>query len=137
MTNGLCTIIIAGQEVKLLFGMPAIRRIGEKMAKVDFIDPNTLSYTETGISHILYAGYLNGCAANDETPVLPFNAFYSLVETAILDGQIEQVAAAVKCFEESKVVEAFSKKAAEASTDSKKKTSPGTKSKVSATESLG
>lgn len=136
MTNGLCTIIITNQEVKLLFGMPAIRRIGDKMAKVDFIDQNTLSYTETGIAHILYAGYLNGCAANDETPVFPFNAFYSFVENAILDGQLEQVAAAVRCFEESKVVEAFSKKAAEA-TDTKKKTSPGMKSKVSATESLG
>jgi hypothetical protein len=41
--------------------------------------------TEIGISHVVYAGYLNHCAVKDEKPVLTFENVVDFVEQSIGD----------------------------------------------------
>lgn len=105
--NGLAKITVDGREVVLKFGLPAIRQIMEKMLvyKLSDVDGEREIYNDLGLSHILYAGYLNGCMMRDELPVVPFEAFYTLLEdSADNKDQQDQVIAAIASFEESKQV---------------------------------
>lgn len=132
MTNGITSIHIDGQEVKLLFGMPAIRQIAENQAKFNLYDG--VNYNETGYAHILFAGYCNHCSSVMELPTIKFQHFYFFVENAILTGDIEPIKAAIKCFDESQAVSAVIKSGQ--AVETKKKNGHGMKSKVSAMESL-
>lgn len=105
--NGLAKISVGGQEVVLKFGLPAIRRIMEKMLvnKLSDMDGEKEIYNDLGLSHILYAGYLNGCMMRDELPVIPFEEFYTLLEDSADDKEKQdQVITAIASFEQSKVV---------------------------------
>lgn len=129
--NGLAQITIAGREVGLKFGMPAIRRIVEKMQEVKMLDGDLAN--DLGVVHVLYAGYLNHCAMRDTVPDLAFEAFYDYVETApdSLETFVE-LKTAVTEFEESRFVKVIVDK------DKKKVTtdhSTGTKSNPSVSES--
>lgn len=101
--NGLAEITIAGQKVGLKFGMPAIRRIVEKMQELNLLEGNQAN--ELGNTHILYAGYLNFCAMHDHPPTMAFPAFYDYVETAADDAnRAKELIASLKEFEESRFV---------------------------------
>src|SRR6266550_253972 len=105
--NGLAKITIDDRDVVLKFGLPAIRRIMEKMVqyKLSDIDGEEETYNDLGLAHILFAGYLNGCMMKDELPTLEFEAFYTLLEEASYDKAKEkQVIDAIASFEESKIV---------------------------------
>lgn len=105
--NGLAKITFDGREVVLKFGLPAIRRIMEKMLvyKLSDMDGEREIYNDLGLSHILYAGYLNGCMMRDELPSIPFETFYTLLEDSIDNKDLEaQVIAAIASFEASKLV---------------------------------
>jgi len=112
--NGIALITLDGQTVVLKFGMPALRRIAEKMAQQDLF--NGEHWNDLGISHILFAGYANHCAMMDQPVVLPFEKFYSYVEDVEDDATIKEMAAAIACFVESKHVQAL--------IDKKKATNP-------------
>ena len=108
--NGLAQITIDGQPVVLKFGMPALRRIVEKMQQYQLITGN--QYNELGISHILFAGYVNHCAMRDMPPVIEYERFYSFVEDAEEDV-FQEIITAIRSFEDSKYVkETFDKKKA-------------------------
>lgn len=105
--NGLAKITVDGREVVLKFGLPAIRRIMEKMLVYKLSDKtgDKEVYNDLGLSHILYAGYLNGCLMRDELPEIPFESFYTLLEDAGDDKAKEaEVVKAILSFEESKKV---------------------------------
>jgi len=100
--NGLAQITIDGQPVVLKFGLPALRRILDKMKTVDMITGN--QYNELGITHILYAGYCNACEMKDIPVVLPFERFYDYVDDFDTEGVKEEIAFAIRAFEASKYV---------------------------------
>lgn len=100
--NGLAQITLDGQTVALKFGMPALQRIAQKMATNDLF--NGEQWNDLGISHILYAGYVNHCAMKDILPVYEFEKFYSYVEDAEDEATIKEIAAAVQVFVDSKMV---------------------------------
>lgn len=103
--NGLAHITIAGQQVGLKFGMPALRRIVEKMQQFDLLEGDTSN--DLGVVHILFAGYLNYCAMHDTASVLAFDAFYNYVETAPDNPDtVSELRSAVREFEESRYVKA-------------------------------
>lgn len=111
--NGLANITIGGQVVRLKFGLPAVRRIFEKMAEIKLVDvkDGKESYNDVGISHILFAGYLNGCMLKDELPVLLFEDFYEFVEDFSADRvNKEEIIAAIRSFEESRFIRPISDK---------------------------
>lgn len=101
--QGIAAITIGGERVGLKFGMPALRRIFEKMQQYDMV-AGTKS-NDIGIAHVLYAGYLNFCLMKDEAPVHAFEYFYDYVETVgDAEGSTDEIAAALKAFEESRFV---------------------------------
>lgn len=92
MTNFI-DIIIAGQQIGLRFGIPAIRRISEMEEKYPLLDYETVQkdgqpvkqpqgYNQLGIAHIFYAAYLNQALVKEETPVHKLEFFYDFVEQA-------------------------------------------------------
>lgn len=125
--NGLANITINGQAVRLKFGLPAVRRIFEKMKEhpLVVVRGDKEQYNDLGIAHILYAGYLNGCMQRDELAILSFDQFYDLVEDFAADQSgKEEITAAIRAFEESRFVKPF---AGETKTDEKKSRLTGTK----------
>lgn len=105
--NGLAKITIDGREVVLKFGLPAVRRIMEKMLQYPLMQKSEENeiYNDLGLSHILYAGYINGCMMRDEIAELPFELFYTFIEDGADDKAIEtHIVAAIKAFEDSKVL---------------------------------
>lgn len=123
--NGLAQITIDGQPVVLKFGLPAVRRIMLKMAEQDLMDGDY--YTEIGLCHVLYAGYLNACAMRDEIAKIPFQSFYEFVENGDDDLIKQEIVSAMRSFEESKYVkDALGKKKA-ATSQSNHVRSTGTK----------
>lgn len=100
--NGLAQITIDGQPVVLKFGLPALRRILEKMKSVTMITGN--QYNELGITHILYAGYCNACEMKDLPIELPFEKFYEYVDGFEMAGVKEEIANGIRQFEASKYV---------------------------------
>lgn len=129
--NGIATITIDGQIVRLKFGLPAVRRIFEKMSEHELVVKRNGKdqYNDLGIAHILFAGYLNGCMQRDEQPALSFESFYDVVENfAAGDHDREEIIAAVKSFEESRFVKPLADKGEkEEDEQAKKKKLNGTK----------
>lgn len=107
--NGLAQITIDGQLVVLKFGLPALRRIAQRAATMELITGN--QYNELGITHILYAGYVNACAMKDLPATIPFESFYEFVDEFQDETVKNEIVAAIRSFEDSKYVsEAFDKK---------------------------
>lgn len=100
--NGLAQITIDGQPVVLKFGLPALRQIVRKYAMVEMTVGD--DYSELGVAHILYAGYLNGCAMKDTIPVLSFEKFYEFVEGVEDVTVMQEIISSMRSFEESKAV---------------------------------
>lgn len=101
--NGIANITIGGNPVRLKFGLPAVRRIFEKMSDIKLMEGD--AYTEEGICLIVHSGYLNGCIQRDEVPAVPFEVFYDYVEDFRADRTNEQeVRAALKSFEDSRFI---------------------------------
>lgn len=138
--NGVATITISGQTVRLKFGLPSLKQIAGKMAEFEFFDGN--AYSDMGLTNILYAGYINACMQRDEVPALPFESFYDYVEDFRVDFTNQaEVQAAMKSFEESRFVSKYTPKAAgsaevEETEDEKKSQLTGTESSLSSSENL-
>ncbi len=107
--NGVAAISINGQTVRLKFGLPAVRRIFQKMEELpeDFTTGN--HYSDIGLSHILFSGYQNACLMEDARPALAYKDFYELVEDARFDAVLQDsIVAAIRIFEESRFVKRMS-----------------------------
>ena len=113
--NGLAHITIAGQQVGLKFGLPAVQRLMERMVAHDIMQDGL--YTELGIIHIIYAGYLNHCLMRDAPPTIPFEQFYEQIEGLDNEQTKAEAINAIRAFEESKYV----KKAVKANKEEEEK----------------
>jgi hypothetical protein len=100
--NGLAHITIAGQQVGLKFGLPAVQRLMEKMGVHDMFQDGL--YTELGIIHIIYAGYANYCLMHDVSETIPFEQFYEQIEGLDNEQTKQETIKAIRAFEESKYV---------------------------------
>lgn len=109
--NGVAQITIGGQSIALKFGLPALRRIYEKMQEYSLVTGEM--YNDLGFCHILYAGYLNACAMEDKPHTIAFMQFYAYVERSDEDDVAKEIIAAIRSFEDSKVVKDTHKKKAE------------------------
>lgn len=124
---GYTTITVKGQEIGLRFGLPAIKRISDKINLLAGMEEITLNLMS--MVHILYAGYLNDCLAKDQTPELAHEDFYTLVEDAALANDLGQVKKAIEVFAGSKEVKEVEAKEGD---EKKKKPLTGKTSKPSA-----
>lgn len=118
-------IEIAGKQVGLRFGLPAIMRIFENGADENdlFVKSGEKNiFSQIGISKILYAGYWNDCKAKDKIPELTPEDFYDLVEEQFLEGKLRSdVIEALKVFGESTTLKTASAKAQQAADNIEKK----------------
>lgn len=121
--NGLAQITVDGQQVVLKFGLPALRRIYEKMKEHRLVD-EAEQYNELGLCHILYAGYVNACAMKDKPATIPFEEFYNYVEGADDEAVKEEIISAIRIFEDSKYVKDLHKKKAVTSPSQLNQTGP-------------
>lgn len=102
MSNGYISITINEQAVGLRFGMPAIKRIAEK---VRFKEGE--EYTEADFAQFMYAGYLNNCLVKEMEPTLSYEDFYNFAEEAIYTKKdVESISKVIVCFNESRVMKA-------------------------------
>lgn len=131
-TSGFTQINIEDNQVGILFGLPAIAQIGEKETTTQFYQAIVIdgkpanTYSLYGIAHIMFAGYINWCSAEDKISNLPYRKFYDAVEDAVSTGQIvEIIKPIIECYENSRYVKPVVDAAIEK--NAKKKTLPGTK----------
>lgn len=78
------TINIENEKIGLKFGMYAARYLSNKLTNGFCFDGDSI--TEIGISHVLYAGYLNNCAIKDIEPTLTFERVVDFVEECSKDA---------------------------------------------------
>lgn len=78
------TINIEDKEIGLKFGMYAARYLSTKLTN-EFCFQND-EITEIGISHVIYAGYLNNCAIKDIKPELTLERVVDFVEGSVKDA---------------------------------------------------
>ncbi len=67
--TGRCSIQVNGEQVDLLFGMPAVEYIAKKVEEGSMVldeDGNTIG--NSSIAFLIHAGYWNHCIANGLTP---------------------------------------------------------------------
>lgn len=132
--NGIAEITIAGQKVGLKFGLPAVRRFFEKAKEYELMKDG--KYTDLGLAHLLYAGYLNLCIMKDQAAKFQFEDFYMLLEDATEETRIE-VIEAVRSFEESKLIKPLADAADEAQKKKAEMSQTGTQSNPSVLEKSG
>ena len=99
---GYTTITVKGQEIGLRFGLPAIKRISDKINLLAGTEEITLNLMS--MVHIIYAGYLNDCLASDKKETIPFEDFYALVEDAAIANDLTEVKRVIEVFAGSKEV---------------------------------
>ena len=78
------TINIDEQKIGLKFGMYAARYLSTKLSNEFCFQGEEI--TEIGISHVIYAGYLNNCAIKDIKPELTLERVVDFVEGSIKDA---------------------------------------------------
>jgi hypothetical protein len=99
---GYTTIEIVGQQVGLRFGLPAIKRISDKINLLSGTEEITLNLMS--MVHILYAGYVNDCLANDKDPNIEFKVFYDFVEESAMNDKLGEIKRVIEVFANSKEV---------------------------------
>lgn len=135
-TSGLCSIHMNGEDVTLLFAMPACEYFQAKIVEGSIMvddDGNTVG--NSSLAFLLNAGYWNNCIANGRAPKLKIIDFLQWVEEYEDDETAQkQLLAVAEAFRDSQSVERFKKKAE----DLKKKIAElnGLKSNLSAMENL-
>lgn len=101
MSNGYTSITINEQAIGLRFGMPALKRIAEKVQVKEGED-----YSEVECAHFMYAGYLNNCIVKDCAPTLEYEDFYNFAEKCLYEDKDAQVIVdVIKCFSDSRIVQ--------------------------------
>lgn len=125
--NGRTTLIMQGTEVSLKFGMYSFRVISERLEKSKGYDEGTLN--ETGISIVLYAGYLNDRVLKDAEPQITLEDFADFVESALINGDKDQITKAIECWTQSQFMQTTIAKNKAQQEEAAKKKSTGTKLK--------
>lgn len=83
--DGYTKITLAGQEVGLKFGYPAIRWFSEEGAKnrdAFFMPGDTFDFSVEGFAKLVQCAYKNNCLIKEVEPVLKYQEFVEWTEEA-------------------------------------------------------
>jgi hypothetical protein len=138
--TGLCSIQMNGEDVTLLFAMPACDYFQSKISDGSImVDDEGNTIGNTSLAFLLNAGYWNNCIANGKAPKLKIGDFLKWVEDYVDDESVQkQLLSVAEAFRDSQSVERFKKNAEKKTEALKKKIAElnGMQSNLSATESL-
>jgi len=140
-TSGLCSILMNGEDVTLLFAMPACEYFQNKIAEGSImVDDEGNTVGNSSLAFLLHAGYWNNCIANGKPPKLKIGDFLEWIEENVDDEQVQkQLMKVAETFRDSQSVERFKKRTEKQIEELKKKVTEltGTLSNLSATENSG
>lgn len=122
-TSGLCSIRMNGEDVTLLFAMPACEYFQKKITDGSvMVDDEGNTIGDTSLAFLLHAGYWNNCIANGKAPKLKIGAFLQWMEENAEDESVQsQLLSVAEAFRDSQSVERFKKKAEKQTEELKKK----------------
>lgn len=132
--NGYTELTILGRKRGLKFGALAFERIGGSIAAIEQMgEYYTLKFT----ADLLYAGLINNCFRKDELPDFKYEEVFDWVEeNSNNQDVVNEIAAVVKVFEQSKPMQEFTQAVENAKKElDEAKKKAGTKSEPSASES--
>lgn len=134
-TSGLCSILMNGEDVTLLFAMPACEYFQTKITEGSIlVDDEGNTIGNSSLAFLLHAGYWNNCIANGRAPKLKIGDFLEWVEVSIDDEQVQnQVLAVAEAFRDSQSLERFKKKTEKQVEELKKKVTELTGTKLNHT----
>jgi hypothetical protein len=139
-TSGLCAILMNGEDVTLLFAMPACEYFQKKIIEGSImVDDEGNTVGDSSLAFLLYAGYWNNCIANGRAPKLKIGDFLEWIEVNVDDEQVQQQLLTVaEAFRDSQSVERYKKRTEKQTEELKKKiaTLSGELLNPSATENL-
>lgn len=139
-TTGLCSVQMNGEDVTLLFAMPACEYFQTKIADGSImVDDEGATIGNGSVAFLIYAGYWNNCIANGRAPKLKIGDFLEWVDSVIDDEPTQsQLLTVAETFRDSQSVERFKKRIEKQTDELKKKiaTLTGEKSNPSVMESL-
>lgn len=122
-TSGLCSIRMNGEDVTLLFAMPACEYFQKKIIEGSIMvddDGNTVG--DTSLAFLLYAGYWNNCIANGKAPKLNIGNFLQWIEDNVDDEAVQQqLLTMAETFRDSQSVERYKKRTEKQTEELKKK----------------
>jgi hypothetical protein len=119
--SGLTTVTIKGEDIKIRFGIPAVRMFLEKLGDDSSIMKNDV-INEQGIAYLLYSGYVNNCMVDDEPPIKKFGFFLEYVEDGFVDDEInKKLKEVAECYANSKYKKSIVDRANETLSEVKKK----------------
>lgn len=119
--SGLTSINVKGEDIKIRFGIPAVRMFLEKIGDDSLLIKNDI-VNEMGIANLIYAGYVNNCMVNDEVPTKKLGFFLEYVEEAFVDDEVnKRLQEIAECYGNSKYKKSIIDKAEEKLKELKKK----------------
>lgn len=136
--TGLCSILMNGEDVALLFAMPACEYFQKKIEEGSILvddDGNTVG--NTSIAFLIHAGYWNYCIGNGYSPKKKIGDFLQWIEDSVEDPVVQdQLLTVANTFRDSRSLSKFKERAEKAVEELKKKTAEltGTKLNPSVTE---
>jgi hypothetical protein len=121
--TGLCSIRMNGEDVALLFAMPACEYFQTKIAEGSIlIDEEGNTIGDTSIAFLVYAGYWNHCIANGRVPKKQIGDFLQWVEDNAEDETAQQQLLTVaETFRDSKSLAKFKERTEKRVDELKKK----------------
>jgi len=137
-TSGLCSILMNGEDVTLLFAMPACEYFQTKIIEGSIlVDDDGSTIGNSSLAFLLHAGYWNNCIANGRAPKLKIGDFLEWIEVNIDDEVVQtQLLSVAEAFRESQSLERIKKRTEKQVEELKKKVTElsGTLSNLSAME---
>lgn len=122
-TSGLCSILMNGEDVTLLFAMPACEYFQKKITEGSImVDDEGNTVGDSSLAFLLYAGYWNNCIANGKAPKLKIADFLEWIEVSVDDEQVQQqLLTMAETFRDSQSVERYKKRTEKQTEELKKK----------------
>jgi hypothetical protein len=121
--TGICSILMNGEDVALLFAMPACEYFQTKIAEGSIMvdeEGNTLG--NTSIAFLIHAGYWNHCISNGVAPKKKIGEFLEWLEDNSDDEVVQQQLLLVaEVFRDSRSLEKFKEKIEKKTEEIKKK----------------
>lgn len=121
--DGFIKILVAGQEVGLKFGYPAIRWFSEEsevMKSAFFMPGESFDFSVEGFAKLMQCGYRNHCLIKEVDPELKYQDFVEWVEVENETEDKQAMKDVLKAYTDSsvmkKAIEAVEKKKQEEET---------------------
>ena len=121
--SGLCSILMNGDDVTLLFAMPACEYFQKKITDGSImVDDEGNTIGDSSLAFLIYAGYWNGCIANGKAPKLKIGDFLQWIEVSVDDEAVQtQLLTVAETFRDSQSVDRYKKRTEKQTEELKKK----------------